>query len=91
MARFSRIWTLQDIIAGECVVFSCLSLLAKVILSREYGRNNRIHFDNEPYRKLRHRHKNYKMAAVVRKICMATMGRNFLNDNILAKKEDIEL
>ena len=49
-------------------------------------------FNNEPYLKLRHRHKNgcYGVGKFV-KFVWAAMGRKFLNGNISAKKEDIKL
>ena len=47
---------------------------------------------DELYPKLFHRHKNgcCSVGTFV-KFAWATMGRNFLNGNISAKKEDIEL
>ena len=46
----------------------------------------------EPYPKLRHRHKNGRCSVgTFVKFVWATMGRKFLNGNISAKKENIEL
>ena len=46
----------------------------------------------EPYPKLRHRHKNDCCSVGTSvKFVWATMGRKFLNGNISAKKEDVEL
>ena len=47
---------------------------------------------NEPYPKLRHRHKNGRCSVgTFVKFVWATMGRKILNGNISAKKENIEL
>ena len=51
-----------------------------------------IMLTNEPYPKLHHRCKNGRCSVgTFVKFVWATMGRKFLNGNISAKKEDIEL
>ena len=55
------------------------------------NKDSNVHV-NELYPKLRHRCKNGRCSVgTFIKFVWATMGRKFLNGNISAKKEDIEL